>query len=148
LSVLLAVAGISQALATPGEPNAEETTLSWYAITQCGLDEYRLGVQDDPASVFGAQLSNDLTSIARHDVCLPTIALPPGFSEQGAYVEVTDWDSRQDGNQRGASTETLDWTKPFDQYLASARANESHRLKFGYRSTTTTEPLFGMRLSF
>jgi hypothetical protein len=99
----------------------------------------------------------------------PSVTLPADFNEISAYISsgVTYYDFKQYGYQSGTeagsagadskacadkldeySLTKVDWTKPFDAYAGSAHMYESHRLKYGYVSTTNVNSTIGVRLSF
>jgi hypothetical protein len=136
---------------------------------------------NSPATSMSNNATYDL--IARYDLSLPTmdkgyeyiryadpsVTLPAGFNELGAYdsFDVSYYDFQPNGYQSGAeagfagtaseacidklneySLTTVDWTKPFETHMGSTHTNESPRLKYGYATTTNFTPTIGVWLSF
>jgi hypothetical protein len=115
--------------------------------------------------------------IARYDPRMPWLhfgtedsqyADPPAtFAELGAYVAQdasditqntyqTGVDATFEGTQGNACTHklneyspsTVDWRIPLDLHVGGVHTNESHRLKYGYVSTTNNDWTIGARVSF
>jgi hypothetical protein len=125
--ILLAVAGISQTLAsTPGDTPAEDAGPAWRAVTSCGLME------------GGPRRDTHAAPLSLYDVYSPSVLSLPTMDKGYEYIRYPD----------SYSLTTVDWTKPFEVHMSSVHTSETPRLKFEYVTTTNLTPTIGVRLSF